>query len=188
MANKINEIIDVLNNESIEGLTNRVDNLEDRIAQLEEVVDKPWILCPSDLDLFDFNNNKVNYDLKIVYSLTYNYQHTDADNPTDKLITGTIFFNKNDPIDATQSAIFKLQGVTTFDIYNIVFVDTGITFSSIDYGIGHSPMGTILKGTSYNPSNGNCRIRTKTANVNYQTDDMSISYNNPFINIYYKGE
>lgn len=182
MANKINEIIEVINDGGIdEELIARVDNLE-------EEINKPWILCPTDIDLFDFNNDKVNYDLKIVYSLTCEYQHTDVDNVMNKLVTGTIFLNKNDPLDATQSLIFKTEGDFSVDIYNILFLDTGITYSSIDYGISHSPMPFHFRGTAFNPLNGNCRVRTKDVNINFQTSDMTVSYNNPFINIYYKGE
>lgn len=195
LADKTNEIIEVLNSADlenlpteIEGINQDIDNLNDRVEQIEEELDNPWILCPTDTVLFDFTNHKVNYDLKIVYSLDIEYQHTNVDNVNDKIIAGSIFMNKDDPVDETDSVIFKMVNAIFEDVYNIVFADTGLTPATIEYGISHSPMPANFKGTAFNPSNGNSRIRTKTVSINFQTDDITVSLNNPFINIYYKGE
>lgn len=60
MANKINEIIDVINSgETVEGLTARVDNLEDNLDAFEEQTNdnfanlEDWVVISDESEIFD---------------------------------------------------------------------------------------------------------------------------------------
>lgn len=65
MANKINEIVDVINSgETVEGLTARVDSLEDELGSFEEQTNQSianlenWVVVSDESDIFDIIDGK----------------------------------------------------------------------------------------------------------------------------------
>lgn len=193
LADKTNEIIDVINSNNLDEITaeieridQNIDDLTDRIDQIEEALEEDWILCPSNMDLYDYASSKISHDLKIVYSIPYAVQPTYAQNLLTYHMTGTIYLNKDDLIDLNNNIITG-QRITSSDYTNLN-IGIGLSISTIKYGLSHDPYPVNIHGIAIDPVNTLTTDRSTPTTINYQTDNMTISNSNPFINIYYKGE
>lgn len=194
LADKTNEIINVLNDVDLENLPSEidridqnVDNITDRIDQIEEDINKPWVLCSSDYKIYDYDTQTINNDTKIVYSLNFVCKPTFLDNQIRNLVRGTIYFNKGDAIDSRSPIISKIESnYSNVDEYNLIFADMNINLSIIEYGMSHDPYNFNVHGVCIDPINETMTHIISSLSINYQTDDISVSFNNPFINVYYK--
>ena len=207
LADKTNEIIEVLNSADLENLPTEIEridqnianlntyvsevdaNLTHRIDQIEEQISEDWILCPSDYQIYDYSTKKINHDTKIVYSLNFDYKLTFADNVTKKPVMGTIYLKKNDIMDL-QKPLFSYfdSSYSDADNYNLIFGDMKINLSTISYGLSHAPYNFNVHGVCIDPINTTMDHRMNSLMINYQTDNMEISNLNPFINIYYQSD
>lgn len=189
MANKINEIVEIINNgESVEGLTARVDNLDDRVSDIENPT---WILCDDVSSLFerfsvtiDRGCGRFLKDVKTVFNLKYQYTYN-GDHILNAFYTATMYFKKGD--------IFRLDE-NLFPVIN-----------------GKSRVGTISPNITnkvyfdfsfYNLLSQTTHYRPFTESINY-TNNVTYSYfadllcsrqneeldyeENSFINIYVLG-
>lgn len=193
LADKTNEIIDVINSSNLDEITaeieridQNINDLTDRIDQIEEEIQEDWILCPSDMDLYDYASSKISHDLKIVYSIPYIVQPTYAQNLLTYLMTGTIYLNKDDITDLN-NVIMTGHSMTTGNDINLN-IGMGLSISTMKYGLSHDPYPVNIHGIAIDPVNTLTTDRSTPTTINYQTDNMTISNLNPFINIYYKGE
>lgn len=219
LADKTNEIIEVLNSADLENLPTEIEELDakiedynttqsqnllnlsdyvdaerviivNRLNAIEEDIDEiknpNWILCPSDMDLYDYETSKISHDLKIVYSIPYDVRPTYAQNLITYHMTGTIYFKKDDIIDL-DNIIITGQGFIMGDNVNLN-IGIGLSISTIAYGMSHDPYAYNIHGIAIDPVNNLTTDRATATTINYQTNKMVISNSNPFVNVYYKGE
>ena len=204
LADKTNEIIEVINFADLENLPTEIEridqnianlntyvsevdsNLTHRIDQIEEQITEDWILCPSDMELYNSGNSKISHDLKIVYSIPYDVRPTYAQNLITYHMTGTIYLKKDDIIDLN-SIIITGQRFTMGDDINLN-IGIGLSIDTIEYGMSHDPYAYNIHGIAIDPVNNLTTDRATATTINYQTDNMVISNSNPFVNVYYKGE
>lgn len=204
LADKTNEIIEVINSADLENLPTEIEridqnianlntyvsevdaNLTHRIDQIEEQITEDWILCPSNMDLYDYETSKISHDLKIVYSIPYDVRPTYAQNLITYHMTGTIYLKKDDIIDVN-NIIITGQIFTMGDDVNLN-IGIGLSIDTIEYGMSHDPYAYNIHGIAIDPVNNLTTDRAKATTINYQTDNMVISNSNPFVNVYYRGE
>lgn len=193
LADKTNEIIEVINSADLENLPMEIERIDENIAdlnhtieQIENQLEENWILCPSDMDLYDYETSKISHDLKIVYSIPYDVRPTYAQNLITYHMTGTIYLKKDDIIDPN-SIIITGQTFTMGEDVNLN-IGIGLSIDTIEYGMSHDPYAFNIHGIAFDPVNNLTTDRVKATTINYQTDNMVISNSNPFINVYYKGE
>ena len=155
LADKTNEIIEVINSADLENLPTEIEridqnianlntyvsevdaNLTHRIEQIENQLEENWILCPSDMDLYDYETSKISHDLKIVYSIPYDVRPTYAQNLITYHMTGTIYLKKDDIIDPN-SIIITGQTFTMGEDVNLN-IGIGLSIDTIEYGMSHDP-------------------------------------------------
>ena len=210
MANKINEIIEVINNESIEGLTDRVDNLEDELGSFEESTNESignlagsvdevesdvnklknpdWYL-PRDTDpIFDFQHKNVLCDTRIEFHITYRYSLPDITGDKTVRLLKTVRLKKGDVIDSLNSI---LEPISIFDMSTsnpiIGYTLLNIKASSLDYGIQHtsSQINLTLATYTMDTITEHSTINTNIIPIWYQYGDAGQDLTEvSYINVY----
>lgn len=193
LAEKTNEIINVINSADledlpteIEGINQNIDNLTHRVDQIEEELNTEWILCPSDYQIYDYSTKTINHDTKIVYSLNFDYKLTYVDNVMKHPVMGTMYLSKGDIVDLQKPLFSYFDSNYSDNDYNLIFGDMKINLSTISYGMSREPYNFNVHGVCIDPINGTMNHRVSSLSINYQTDNMEISNLNPFINVYYR--
>lgn len=204
LADKTNEIIEVLNSADLENLPTEIEridqnianlntyvsevdaNLTHRIDQIEEQISEDWILCPSNMNLYDSGTSKISHDLKIVYSIPYDVRPTYVQNLITYHMTGTIYLKKDDIIEPINN-IITAQRFIGGDNVNLN-IGIGLSIDTINYGMSHNPYALNIHGIAIDPVNNLTTDTVTATTINYQTDNMVISNFNPFVNVYYRGK
>lgn len=195
MANKINEIIEALNgSETVEGLSTRVDNLDDRVSDtesdiqiLEDKVDDienpVWVLCNDVSSIRQYIDPYYIFtkDVKIVFNLFYDYQRPDVMNVSIGRLAYTIYFKKGDMFYFLDKILPVLNGEYYPDDGYKNSVYFGITFNTLFYD---SPNNIIYNAfTEYTDLNDSeskyhetFTLYRQNENLNYNTDSFANIY------------